>query len=98
MLLWHHSKARCTLGQLGRGTEVESGLLTLMARSAQATHKRRTKGSPGHFRDRTLHSETEVRSDLDVELASRHFTVTGLFTSPSRTAALAAAQEEDPEA
>jgi hypothetical protein len=26
------------------------------------------------------------------------FTVTGLFTSPSRTAALAAAQEEDPEA
>lgn len=56
-----------------------------------------TQASPRDFRDWTLHGETEVLSDLDVELASRHFHHDGLFTSPSRIAALAAAQEDDPE-
>src|ERR1700704_2365458 len=49
---------------------------------AQRSHKRGAQRSPRDFRDWTLHGETEVRSDLDVELASRHFHRDRAFHQP----------------
>lgn len=65
---------------------------------AERSYKRRTEAAPGDFSHRALHGQAEILGDLDVERSPGILTVTGPFTSPSFTAALAAAQEEEPEA